>query len=412
MMISTRSLPRLSFALFGFIVAQPANAKSYAILHDFVPPTGLPDAPLAVDATGNLFGTYSLPSSPNTAGAVYELTAPKKKSGARTFHRVHVFHVNGRDGEFPNFGVLVGPDGNLFGMTPMGGTKQNGTIFELIPQKARGAQWQEKILHNFTSGEDGGAPDAPLVLGPDGAIYGSTEIGGGTQGWGNIFKLVTNDKGAYTLQILFTFPGGAAGVIPTGALAFDAAGDIYGTTLSGGDNNSGTAFELSPAEDGTFTETVLHSFGPSADGVNPRAGLTMDPSGNLFGATQAGGSGGEGVAYELSPSANGGGWTYTILHAFGGNDGGLPNSELPLLDSAGNLLGTTTTGGRHGGGTIWKLTAPQNGKAWTKSVLHSFAGSPDGNAPLAGLTADIDGSLVGTTEMGGIDVGTIFRIVP
>ena len=224
---------------------------------------------------------------------------------------------------------------------------------------------------------------------------------------------------------LHSFGNGTDGQSPQAGLIFDAAGNLYGTTLGGGihctPDGCGTVFELSPNGSGGWTKTVLHSFGNGTDGQGPDAGLIFDAAGNLYGTTAGGGIYGEGTVFELSPR-EGGGWTETVLHSFGnGTDGARPYAGL-IFDASGNLYGTTYYGGIHiacfgdygGCGTVFELS-PRDGGGWTETVLHSF-GNPaneDGQGPYAGLVFDAAGNLYGTTSEGGIHGdGTVFELSP
>lgn len=227
--------------------------------------------------------------------------------------------------------------------------------------------------------------------------------------------------------ILHSFTNGNDGGRPFADLTLDDAGNLYGTTPSGGTDGDGTVFELTPKTGGGWTEEVLHSFGEGNDGQYPYSGVVFDTFGNLYGATPYGGTGpcrdttgkGCGVIYELSPKT-GGGWTETVLYNFGSirNDGAHPYSDL-ILDGAGNLYGTTSAGGTRDKGTVFQLTS--NGGVWTDTVLYSFTFNPksrqDGSNPQAGLLFDRFGDLYGTTSAGGVGhchggCGIVFELIP
>src|ERR1019366_4407129 len=192
---------------------------------------------------------------------------------------------------------------------------------------------------------------------------------------------------------------GTDGVNPQADLIFDAAGNLYGTTSQGGTSDAGTAFELTPAAGGTWTEKVLWSFGTGMDGANPLAGLIFDGAGNLYGTTYNGGTSNSGTVFELTPAA-GGTWTEKVLYGFdGGANGGDPSAGL-IFDAAGNLYGTTSFGGPYNHGTVFELM-PAGGGSWTEQVLHNFGSGTDGISPLAGLIFDGAGNLYGTTYHGG-----------
>ncbi|MGH9499357.1 MAG: choice-of-anchor tandem repeat GloVer-containing protein [Terriglobales bacterium] len=217
------------------------------------------------------------------------------------------------------------------------------------------------------------------------------------------------------------------GIIPNGGLVFDGRGNIYGTTRGGGPNFAGTAFELTPMEDGTWAETVIYKFCSSpncADGAGPFAGLLSDNSGNLYGTTNQGGSysacgdgGGCGTVFELSPTQSGG-WAETVLWSFGGDgDGQLPWSRL-VRDDLGNLYGTTEHGGSGlSTGAVFELS-PGPAGTWSESALYRFCVNgppcPDGAFPIAGVSLDKAGNLYGTTSYGANDGqwGTVYELSP
>jgi uncharacterized repeat protein (TIGR03803 family) len=216
-------------------------------------------------------------------------------------------------------------------------------------------------------------------------------------------------------KVLHSFnTNGKDGYFPFAGLIFDAAGNLYGTTEDGGEGFDGIVFELMPGTNGKWTEKVLHTFGANdKDGINPFAGLTFDTAGNLYGTTDEGGVYGYGVVFQLTPGANGK-WTQKILHTFNSNgrDGIGPIGGL-IFDGAGNLYGTTEGGGAYRYGVVFELTPHANGK-WTEKVLHNFnANGKDGTFPHAGLIFDGAGNLYGTTDVGGAHAsGTVFELTP
>jgi uncharacterized repeat protein (TIGR03803 family) len=200
-----------------------------------------------------------------------------------------------------------------------------------------------------------------------------------------------------TLNVLYNFSGGSDGSGPNRSLVFDSSGNLYGTTFTGGigfNGGNGVAFELSPSGGGTWTETVLYSFQGGADGYNPFGGVIFDAAGNLYGTTDFGGSVGEGTVYELSP-AGGGTWTHTVLHSFsGGRDGQNPQYAL-VSDAAGNLYGSTIGAGSLNRGTVFEMS-PTAGGGWTETTIQNLPGTSNG--PLA---IDSHGNLYGVTLAGG-----------
>jgi uncharacterized repeat protein (TIGR03803 family) len=284
------------------------------------------------------------------------------------------------------------------------------------------APTEQQIL-KFNGGANGSLPYGGLVSDTSGNLYGTTNKGG--TGVGEVYELSPPAAagGAWTQTVLFKFTGGARGGNPYAGLIIDTKGNLYGTTLKGGVNGNGVAFELSPPAiaGGSWTETVLHKFDGGAGGSAPYGGLLTDKSGNLFGTASAGGGvPNAGVVYELSPPAiAGGSWTQQVLYSFsGGADGSGPMSAL-ISDAAGNLFGTTSAGGLAGGGltangVVFELAPPAiAGGSWTKSTLYAFAGTPDGSGPQAALVADSKGNLYGTTLNGGAGkTGSAFELSP
>ena len=205
---------------------------------------------------------------------------------------------------------------------------------------------------------------------------------------------------AQTFNILHAFTGGTDGGGLYGGVVMDKQGNLYGATSGGGAYGNGTVFELSPNSDGTWTETVLYSFtnGDPA-GAGPSGTLLLDTAGNLYGTTLNGGAYKSGAAFELSPSSSG--WALTLLYAFSAyaGDAGAPNGRL-IMDGTGNLYGTSKNGGANQTtGAVFELSPGTAG--WTETLLYSFPAGTGGNFPLTGLARDTAGDLYGTTYWGG-----------
>jgi uncharacterized repeat protein (TIGR03803 family) len=254
------------------------------------------------------------------------------------------------------------------------------------------------------------------VFDNQGNLYGTTG-GGGTNQCGTVFKLSPSSGASWTETQLFSFPGSYCYSYQgsVSAVIFDSHGNLYGSNeFATGDNNWGIVYELSPPSSGTqWNETVLHTFTGYSDGEYPVGSVVMDSAGVLYGAASQDGTYGQGQIYKLVNS--GSTWTKTAIHNFTGVDGDGANPEAGLLlDSAGNLYGTTLNGGVdecNQCGTVFKL-AP-SGDGYRETILHSFSVGIDGSAPYAQLIFDSEGNLYGTTSSGGAgNEGTVFEIKP
>ena len=330
---------------------------------------------------------------------------------AQTFKVLHTF--TGGDGKNPSAAVTI-EAGDLYGTTFAGGEAGYGTVYQM---KRIGAGWTFNSLHSFSK-SDGAIPTAPVVFGPDGALYSTSEFGG--NGNGNVFKLKPSPlcrlhnynrhmpPCSWSESVLYTFEGGSDGSQPIG-LVFDQEGNIYGTTSSGGAYGEGTVYELTSSGSG-WTESLLHSFQPNdVDGFIPyRSVMVFDTAGNLYGTTYYGGAHNAGTVFQLTPS--GSGWTENILYNFRNEeDGSFPYSGL-IIDQSGNLYGTTTDAGTGGGGTVFELSP--SGGGWTFSVLYSLTGSSgEQGGPAWALVMDAEGNLYDTTQSDGANnLGSVFKL--
>jgi len=367
-----------------------------------------PYAGLIADKVGNLFGTTSdggAGACQGGCGIVFELRPAS--SGGWTETVLYRF-TGGSDGAFPEAGLIFDTAGNLYGTTIYGGSSEDGTVFRLTAPATPGSVWTLNVLHNFIGHTDGKYCYGSLVFDPAGNLYGTT-LFGGQSGGGTVFQLTAPaaPNGAWTLNVLHNFKGGKDGLDPVGALILDQKGALYGTTYSG------TVFkEVPPAPHHTaWTLKVLYGF-DSVLGLSG-GGLIAGKRGVLYGTTALGGSTNAGTVFQLTPPATrGGAWTDTTLYEFAGDsDGEYPLNGL-IADKNGNLYGITENGGASGLGTVFKLTPTQHG-AWIKTTLHNFTGGRDGSGPGAGLIFGRLNGLYGTTVHGGSsDNGTVFKVVP
>ena len=362
------------------------------------------------EVSRNLFcRTIARAATAAAIAIVFALTALAEEAQAQTFKVIHTF-TGGGDGANPYAGLTMDQAGNLYGTASVGGGG-NGAVFRL---SKKGSGWVFTPLYSFQGPPDGATPQARVVFGPDGILYGTTSFGGACGGCGRVFSLKPYPTACTTAlcgwqeTVLYNFQGGSDGMNPAlGDLIFDQAGNLYGTTSRGGHYGYGTVFELVPSQGG-WTEKVLYSFTGGGDGSQPFAGLVLDKAGNLYGTTAYGGTYGWGTVYELTPS--GSGWTVNVLHTFqGGNDGRYAFGGL-IFDQSGNLYGDNWYAGQYVGGTVFKL-APSNG-SWTYSVVYSLSGSGY-RGPAASLVMGGAGNLYGTTlNDGPYGSGNVFRLAP
>jgi uncharacterized repeat protein (TIGR03803 family) len=401
-------------ATFGVNIldVQLAYAQTLTVLHNFAGPDGEePYAGLAMDRAGNLYGTTPAGGNQNnncysSCGVVFRIA----RGGSGWVLAPLYDFEGGTDGSNPLAVVTIGPDGAVYGTTAMGGGGCTsdfgcGTIFKLTPP-ARICQrvvcpWTETVLYRFADSPVGATyPEGGVVFDAQGNFYGTT-VSGGTGGAGTVYKM-TPSGGGWTLSTIYNFQGGADGSVPITELKFDHAGNLYGTTIVGGVGN-GNIFRLMPAGDG-WSEQNIYSFLGGVDGFQPQGGVVIDSAGNLYGGTVGGGTQEGGVAYELTPN-NDGSWTYSILADFSG----AINASL-AIDASGDLYGTTYAGGSRNVGEVFELRYT-NG-SWTNITVHSFDG-PDGAYPIGAVLVGSDGSLYGTATLGGAHGrGTAWAIMP
>jgi len=336
-------------------------ASSARVLHTFnIATAGDPVSGLAMDANGNLYGTTRLGGPGGCSlgcGVVFKLS--KNGKGGFAYSVLHTF-AGFPDGGNPFGAPIVDGAGNVYGTTPNGGHAGCGVVYRLSP--TTGGEYKETILHSFNKfnkrNDDGCNPESYLVSDAAGNLYGTTNTGGGggvngtfcDNGCGSVFKLAPNGDGTYTESVIHSFPGtkgNTDGRNPVGGLVFDSAGNLWGSTQGGG-NGNGTVFELTPNSDGTYTESTLFMFTGASTGFDPNTDLVIDKAGNLYGTATNGGLG-HGVVFQITPQP-GGGVKETIIHAF---------------------------------------------------VLCNTTVCPDGIFPFNGLTIDANGTLYGTVDLGG-----------
>jgi len=270
-----------------------------------------------------------------------------------------------------------------------------------------------RVIFSFDE-DDGAYPDSDLVIDNAGNIYG-TSVLGGDFGAGTVFQM-TPSRDGWTHTVLHSFTGGADGGQPYKGVTLDAQGNLYGTAVIGGtggacpDDGCGVVYKLTNSG-GSWSHSVLYDFTGGDDGYGPGAGLTFDRDGNLYGMTPTGGALGLGVIYQLRPDPSGS-WKLRVIHTFtGGIDGGTGSAGRLLLHR-GRLYGVATVGGAHGKGTVFELTRSVTGR-WDLKTLYSFSGQPDAGFPYGGLNLDAAGNLYGTTYYDGANnLGAVYRLAP
>lgn len=346
--------------------------------------------------------TTMLAAAVMTAGCASSAWASSEKV-------LHRFPILGTDGKYPTAALISDSAGNLYGTTDFGGAyvdhSTSGTVFRLAPNS--NGSWTETILYSFTGAADGGYPYSSLVFDSHGALYGTTYNGGDMTdcngGCGVVFKLEPHADGTWTESVLHTFVG-TDGENPLGPLTFDPHGNLYGTTsdggVSGGNcwNGCGFIFEMSAKSGGTWDYNIIYSFQGTFDAGNPQSQLVFDKEGNLYGTAGWAVILPE-VVFELTPAS--GSWTFKLLHTFEGCPGCDLFGVMAGLgfDSSGNLYGAVPITGKYGAGFVYELSP--TGDTWKFSVLYDFTNKADGGIPYGTPIVGKTGALYGTTYGGG-----------
>lgn len=407
--------------------SETSATGSFAVLYSFQggPDGGSPDSPLVIDRAGNLYGTAAVGGDLNCrlgggsgCGVLFKITPHGVESVIYAFH-------GKEDGAIPA-GVIRDGVGNFFGTASNGGdphchdihlTPGCGGVFA-VDRNGR-----ERLVYSFHGGTDGQYPAAPLARDQAGNLYGTTFHGGNQAcrdsnavGCGVVFKVTPDGHES----VLHRFTGGTDGATPGfGSVVVDRAGNVYGTTLYGGNPRCvdsihvgcGVIYEISTSG----KQSVLYAFKGEGDGGGPFGGLFRDDAGNLFGTTYYGGDlpcssePGCGTVFEFKTSGQ-----EIVLHRFfDGRDGAFPYAVAPARDVSGNLYGTTSQGGipncpqqgLDACGVMFKVTP-----GGQETVLYRFTDGNDGEAPFAGLVHDTSGTLYGTTSAGLSNFGAVFKL--
>jgi uncharacterized repeat protein (TIGR03803 family) len=422
--LAPSALIRLTLAL-GLAPAMIAGAATtessgpqYTVLHSFNSDQSyregtVPQGGMVLTPSGALLGTTSTGGDAGCStevfetgcGVVFELSG----KSSTTFTVVHTFTA-ATDGDEPATGLTADSKGNVYGTTFLGGKEfcegsalGCGTVFKLTAPATKSGSYSYAIVHSFAGGlADGAFPQAALrINAKTGALYGTTCAGGAGRS-GTVFSLTPSGK-SFKYAVLHSFYGASDGGCPAAPVTPDPSGNLYGTTQYGGTTGLGTVFKL---KSGTWTETVLHTFQGSSqqDGQFPTMGVVYS-GGVLYGATAEGGANDVGFIYSLT--ANGNNWKEGSIHDFADSDGAVPSGDALAIDSAGNLYGTTLRGGSNAGGTAFELVKSKGG-SFSLLTLYYFCSETDcedGQAPQSGLVVNAAGTaLYGTTIYGGANV--------
>ena len=372
------------------------------------------------DGDGNLYGTTTSGgkkgcNSDLGCGTVFRVS----RSGL-TWVLTTIYRFQGKaDGWNPFARVVFGPDGSLYGTTQNGGNQARGTfgfgtVFRLTPPRPgcqAQCEWTHTVLYRFTGGSDGANPGVgDLIFDGDGNIYGTTESGGlverscviAAPGCGVVFEL-SPAKCGWTEHVLYSFTGGQDGDLPIGGVIFDPKGNLLGTTSEGGASSYGTVFQLI-LSGATWQEKTLHAFSGYRDGAFPAASLFLDRDAQAVYGTTSGSLDGGGTVFQLSPSAKGYAFETDYLFPFPDD----PSSAI--TQSKGNLYGTTPNGG-NGWGTVFEMVS--NSGVWTVTTLYTFQSHDDGSTPEGNILVDSSGNIYGTTSLAGAYYdGVIYEITP
>ena len=358
-----------------YLLSPSVNGWTETILYSFCPNCAGGSSPigsLVIDAGGNLYGTANSGGNSSLCGGgcgvVFELSP-----GTGGWTETVIYTFSGPDGARPIAGLALDVHGNLYGTTPYGGASNHcpsglapgcGVVFKLTKNST--GTWTETVLHSFQGGSDGDTPSARVTLDSLGNVYGTT-AGSMSSDPGTVFKLVRTKTGKWNETVLYRFKGTTDGNSPEAGVVLGHSGAVYGTTRYGGSgtcsafgySGCGTVFELQDLN-GTWNETVLYSFNGGTDGADPAAGVIFGANGDLYGTTAEGGAistcgnNGCGTLFKLAPST-GGSWKETQLIRFNesAGDGAYPLGDL-ILDKVGNIYSTTQYGGTYNSGAVFE----------------------------------------------------------
>jgi uncharacterized repeat protein (TIGR03803 family) len=363
----------------GTAFSMNTSGANFSVIKGFEDWGKAPNGDLLLGDDGNFYGMTYTGGTYTYPGTIFMMTP----TGAITILR----QLNGSvDGQYPYGELTKGADGNFYGVTSSGGTNTYGTIFKITPTGAY------TVLKNFNISTDGSNPRGHLVLAADGNFYGMT-YGGGQYGYGTIFKITPGG----TFTTIHSLNKTTEGSNSYSSLTLGKDGNLYGVTCYGGTYNYGTVFKITTS--GTFT--VLRHLNGSTDGGNSQGDLIQAKDGNFYGMCYGGGTYANGTIFKITSSG-----TFTVLKALSsGKDGGYPYGNL-FQNSDGVLYGMTRSGGANGDGAVFSITT-----AGVYKLLHSFSHATEGGTPSGSLIKGNDGNLYGMTSTGGaFGWGTAFKV--
>ncbi|MGA7078174.1 MAG: choice-of-anchor tandem repeat GloVer-containing protein [Terriglobales bacterium] len=372
-----------------------------------------PNGGLVADQGGNLYGVTCCDGLYNW-GTIFELSPPAAQGYPWTETILLTFNLN--NGADPYGPLVLDQAGNLYGTTSL-----PGLVYELSPPKQEGDPWTQKVLYEFVSNLY--SPEAGTVFDQAGNIYGTAAQGGRGCGWnggcGGVYQLLNRGGGSWEQRVIYQYGGcPKCQTGGFGTLAVDAAGALYGTTTA--QRTPGTVYKLTPPlrKNGKWAHSVLYTFKRSDDGSGSETGVIFDTSGNLYGTTPDGGGTNCGTIFELTPSPAGS-WTENVIYSFQGSTDGCGSANL-MFDGFGNLYGTMSNGGNGscGCGYVFELSPPADGGSWTKTVLYSFESGSDVAYPNGGVIFGLGGALYGEAIGGtgnctvGSGCGGVYSVTP